>query len=770
VSISIKNTAKGTMAKEDGTFSLSVSNTETELLFSAIGFFPQTVKAHSSEVVLLLEKDNQLGEIKVYWKNPAHRIVEAAIRNRIFNDPENLFSFRYEAYHKSTITAQVDSLKLESKLGKLLANNDLYINESYSTRKFIRPNLTKETITASRTSGTRSTLFSSLTPLLQQFSFYRPFIQFQGRRLQEQVVFVNPLSEGTFKRYEFTLRDTIITEIGDSTFVIDFEPQPNKNFEGLKGVMHLHSGDFALQYVEAEPAEASLLHFRLVQMYEKVKANNWFPTELSVDWLLSDFKIGKQSLRFSIHTFLKNIELNVPIALTDFDENALEIKPDAIFQSDDFWEKHRVDSLSIREKNTYRYHQSLSWIQKNKQNAVINASEWFLGGIIPLSRHVDLSIQNLFDANVYEGFRPTLNVLTNDAFSKAIRFDARIGYGFQDKALKYGGRIRFTLHEKTRMRLNIAYQQDISEPANVQFFIWNFPQIPYELIRTFQLSRADSLRQFKAELNFRALRHATFSVSFTDEIRKPTYNYTYHSPMHDPKNPLMRDFHTTEIGVGFRYAFGEQFSQVGRGTIISTPPSPTFSVHLAKGILYFPEGITHYTKLNVRVEYSLKTPNLGETFLNFSAGKTWGNVPYPYLYNGRGSRDKGNIIWVANHFQTMALYEFTSDQYANFFLTHNFGNLLAKSSTKWFRPDLYLFQGIALGNLQNKEAHEGIKLKSLEKGYIESGLMIDNLYRQRFLKLFYVGAGVGVFRRWGANELANSKDNWAYRLVWNVMF
>ena len=38
------------------------------------------------------------------------------------------------------------------------------------------------------------------------------------------------------------------------------------------------------------------------------------------------------------------------------------------------------------------------------------------------------------------------------------------------------------------------------------------------------------------------------------------------------------------------------------------------------------------------------------------------------------------------------------------------------------------------------------------------------------MKLFYVGAGIGVFRRWGANELPNSQDNWAYRLVWNVRF
>ena len=770
VSVSIKNTTKGTLTKEDGSFEITVQNKDTELIFSSIGYFPKVLKARSTKEVYLEEKDNSLNEVVVFSINPANQIIESAVRNKPINDPEQKPSFRYEVYHKSIVSADIDSLNVNTKLGKTLKDNDLFVNESYAIHKFIRPNLTKEIITGSRTSGTKSTLFSSLTPLLQQFGFYRDFIQFQGRQLQEQLIYVNPLSAGTIGRYDFNLIDTLISEPGDSTFVIDFEPKRKSNFVGLKGTLHIHSGDYALQYVRAEPAEADLLHFRLEQIYEKINGKSWFPTELSAEWLLSEFKIGGQSLKFNIQSSLKNIEIDVPIPVTDFDENSLEFKPDAIFQNETFWQTHRADSLTVREKNTYRYHASMSLGQKFKQTAVISGSEWLLSGAIPLSKKLDLSIQNLFDANIYEGFRPTLNVLSNDNFSKFIRFDVKAGYGLKDQAFKYEGRVRFNLNEKNRMRLSLSYRSDISEPANVQFFIWNFPQIPYELIRTFQIAKADSLSQWKAELNFRALRYATFSISLIDEFRKPTYAYTYHNPMHDPMNPLMRDFHTTEIGVGFRYAFGEQFSQIGRGAIITTPPSPTFSLHIAQGILYFPEGNLPYTKVNTKLEYSFKTLNFGETFINLSAGKIWGDVPYPYLYNGRGSRDNNNIVWVANHFQTMGLYEFTSDQYANLFLTHSFGSLLAKPKTKWFRPEVAVSQGIAVGSFSNREAHNGIDFKGLEKGYFETGLMLDNLLRKRFAKLFYIGAGVGAFRRWGANELPNSSDNWTYRLVWNVAF
>ncbi|MES2517248.1 MAG: DUF5686 family protein [Bacteroidota bacterium] len=773
VSISIKNTTKGIVSKEDGSFSISVQSNDTELIFSSIGYLPKVVKASNVNVIYLEEKENQLTGVTVYYINPAHRIIDAAIKNKPLNDPERLPSFKYEVYHKSIVTADIDSLNPNKKLSKILQNSDLFVNESYATRQFIRPNLSKEIITASRTSGTKSTLFTSLTPLLQQFGFYRDFIQFQGRQLSEQLIYVNPLTKGATSRYDFNLIDTLIVEPGDSTFVIDFEPQKGSNFEGLKGVLHIHSGDFALQYVEAEPAEKSLLHFKLEQIYEKVgERSKWFPTDLSAEWLLSEFKIGGQSLRFKVRSYIKNIALDIPILASSFDENVLEIKTNAVYQDENFWKIHRPDSLSVREKKTFLYHKSKTLAQKFIQNAALNASEWFVSGMIPLSKHLDLSIQNLFDANVYEGFRPTLNILTNENFSKLIRLDAKVGYGFNDRAFKYEGRLQFLLDERTKMKLSLCYRSDISEPGNVQYFIWNSPQIPYELIRTFQIAKADSLKQIKAELNFRALKYASVSVSFTDEYRKPTYSYTYLNPMHDPASPIMKDFHTTEIGFGIRYAFGEQFSQVGRGSIITALASPIFALHFAQGILCFPEGKTYYTKLNTKVEYTINTPNFGQTFFNLTAGKIWGEVPYPYLYNGRGGKaENGNLVWVANHFNTMRLYEFTSDQYTNLFITHSFGSLLSKPKTKWFRPDVSVFQGIAFGSFtHNDNAHTGIDFKTLENGYFESGLMVDNLYRKRFMKLFYVGAGIGVFRRWGANELLNSQENWAYRLVWNVRF
>jgi len=164
-----------------------------------------------------------------------------------------------------------------------------------------------------------------------------------------------------------------------------------------------------------------------------------------------------------------------------------------------------------------------------------------------------------------------------------------------------------------------------------------------------------------------------------------------------------------------------------------------------------------------------QTRRLGQLFINLSAGSTWGDLPYPYLYAGRGSlSEAGNLLWVANHFQTMGVYEFVSDTYANVFLTHNFGKLLAQPKTSFFQPDISLVQSFGIGSLRQPDYHQKVTFQTMERGFFETGVTIDNLLRVRVLKLFYLGAGTGVFRRWGSYAFSQNQQNWALRVVWNI--
>ena len=105
--------------------------------------------------------------------------------------------------------------------------------------------------------------------------------------------------------------------------------------------------------------------------------------------------------------------------------------------------------------------------------------------------------------------------------------------------------------------------------------------------------------------------------------------------------------------------------------------------------------------------------------------------------------------------------EFLSDRYAALFFTHDFGKLLFK--TKMFKPEFALVNNVGIGTLANKNNHFGIKIKTMEKGYFESGVLINNLLNSQM-----IGLGVGVFYRYGTYALPTNKENISLKVSFKI--
>jgi hypothetical protein len=778
VNIITEKSKKGFQTNDKGEFNFKIDSKDEMLSFSFLGFQKKTLKFEPKMTVFLMPDAVALSEVTVRFKNPAEEIIKKAVENKIRNNPDKYLNYSYQSYNKSILTANLNSdiqtkktSKKQQKLNKRLENSEFFVNETIVKKKYLFPNQSKETIEASRTSGSESsTILGSMSLLLQPFSFYNDLITFRGRRIQEIMEFVNPVSLNSHKVYDFLMTDTLIID-RDSSFVIEFVPKKSANIEGLKGELIINSDGYAIEEIVAEPASKSLLmSVKINQVYERFEGK-WFPKITQTEWNMPEFKVGDLQLLLKIESHIDDISFKNQFSSSDFSENEVSIADDATYKSDDFWQQNRAENLSQKESKTYEYYKNLSGFKKFFSTASLNISEWATSGMIPLSKHLDLSAQNLFDSNIYEGFRPTINLLTSPNFSKKLRLDGKIAYGFGDQTWKYEGRARLNFGKNDHSQLTFQYRNDISEPANVQYFIWNNPQIPYELIRTFLISRADHLEQFKLELNSKVSKNGKLSIALFDETRTPNYEYKF---IRNDTEMMSEDrgLHATILSVGYRMAIGEKFSQVGRGSVITEVPKVVMLLNYEQGIMGFLTGQFQFSKINTKLEYIHKSTRLGNTFVNLTAGKSFGELPYSYLYNGRGSR-LGNwspIIWTANHFNTMGLYEFASDQYANLFVTHNFKELLFKTNVSWSKPDVSIVQGVAIGSLKNKANHQGIEFNTLEKGYFESGITVDNILRIKLKKLAFFGIGGGVFYRWGAYQLPNKNDNLTYRLVWNVGF
>jgi hypothetical protein len=184
------------------------------------------------------------------------------------------------------------------------------------------------------------------------------------------------------------------------------------------------------------------------------------------------------------------------------------------------------------------------------------------------------------------------------------------------------------------------------------------------------------------------------------------------------------------------------------------------------------KGEYDFTKVELKYDDRWVIRGVGTTTLELNAGKISGSVPYPFLFNGKGSNYDNsffNSFVVTNYFQTMGFYEFVGDQFAYLFLNHNFGRLTGTSNA-YFRPELQLVHNMGIGSLKNIQDHQGITFKTMDKGFLESGLVLSNLLRFKYLKLFYFGLGAGAFCRYGYYTLPRASDNLSFKFMLTASF
>jgi hypothetical protein len=112
----------------------------------------------------------------------------------------------------------------------------------------------------------------------------------------------------------------------------------------------------------------------------------------------------------------------------------------------------------------------------------------------------------------------------------------------------------------------------------------------------------------------------------------------------------------------------------------------------------------------------------------------------------------------------MLPYEFFSSEYINFHFRHSFGSLLLK--IKKFQPEFILASSVGFGALSYQGFHGGETFNTMEKGYFESGLIINKIINQ-LLGVNLSSFGVGAFYRYGPYKLAKTSDNIAVKMTFS---
>jgi hypothetical protein len=383
-----------------------------------------------------------------------------------------------------------------------------------------------------------------------------------------------------------------------------------------------------------------------------------------------------------------------------------------------------------------------------------------------------LPLEHFLKFNQYENVRLGLGLQTGERLSKVVVLEGCVGYGFRDQAWKYGGSVQLNIDRDNEAYFRLSYLQDIFEPGKSGFMKPPGAFDPENGLRKWVATRMDSIEQFRVDVGFRPLRFSQLNFFAQQQRRNPTYAYVFANGGDITQSKS--NFNINEFGVQARFAFKESYMQIGQNKVVTNQAYPQINISASRSFSGWLDGDYEFSKVEAKFDEQITFKSLGKTLFQISGGYSWGSIPYPYLFNGKGSLfDNTNSFsqsfLVPNHFQTMGLYEFASDRYAYLFLNHNFGRLNGTKS-KYFRPELSVVQNIGYGSLQNPGYHQNITFKTMEKGYYESGLMLSNLFRFKYMNMIYYGLGAGVFCRYGSYSLPTASENLAYKFIVSVSF
>jgi hypothetical protein len=765
---------------------------------SYVGYAPlQLDLVGAAELVIALKKATQELKEVVFaaGENPAHRIVRRAVANRRRHDPDQLASYRYQAYNKLVITSDrsalvqdmnqkgtlIDSLtadlqgaqaqrrraKLAKDSGKVqvdstdyeadvfFAKQHFFLSETVTERRFMRPNRQKETVVASRTSGFKSVAFNLVAANLQPFSFYKEYLTIFEND------YLNPLADNPFGRYQFFLEDSLLAP-PDTTYIVSFRPQPKATFRALKGIMSISTQGYAVSSVIAETADTTaLISLRFEQQYGQVDGH-WFPQQLNSLLRFRKLSVGKHRVVGYGRAYLRQVQVNAGVSPRDFDPISVEALDQATSRDSLYWASHRPGPLSAPEQRTYQFMDSVG--QKRGFDKFANFFRYFSTDRIPLGAF-NLRFSQLIDFNNYEGYRLALPLETGDRLSRHLVLGGHLAYGFRDRALKYGGFVRVDLNRRRGFFVQASWLQDLSEPALPGLAGPRTGRRSALGLRRVFGSLMDSVRELRAEVGFRPTwNHLQLLVGLGTQQRSPTYAYQF-GPLGEPPTPT---FQLTEAAAELTYTANERNTLVAGRSVFVRAGYPLARLRVAQGFAGWLGGQFDYQKVDISLEHVLRSKWLGRTTVQVQAGYVRGQVPLSLLYFVPGGSATGYNFILAQAFQTAGIYEFAASQYAALFVQHNFGRLTRRF--RYSRPELILAQHVGYGQLAHPELHRGLALQSLERGLLESGLVLRNLLRVEYSQTLYLGFGAGVFGRYGAYRRDLWYDNLTLRLAINLDF
>ena len=775
-------TGKTVTGDVDGKFIIEEADNISLFTVSYTGYETKTVNTSADRQYYNIElsyKATTLNELVISNENPAKKIMQEAIRRKQYNDPQQkLKSFRYKMYDRLVVTANPDSIsgKLDSlyiyekagrrlqkidssgfKFKKLIEKQHIYQTEKVSEFNFNDNQGLKETILATRMAGFKQPVYEIIGLTFQSYSVYSNSIEIIETK------YAGPLANNAFTDYNYTILDTVVLD-SRNTFMVYFTPKnPNKK-KKLEGILYIDQNNYGV--AKAVFRVRNILDVTSAHYFKYEKEYDlWFPDSNVLKIVKGnnkeDIKILGETITFDapdensdrekeasdfIYVMSKSQnfekEFNIPVKIKH-SSVAIEIGREAITREDSYWNRFR-DTLDDRSMKTYIALDSIIAKDNWEQRLILGRN--IINGYLPVGA-VDIDLRDVARYNNYEGFRLGLGGVTNNKFAETFRISGYGVYGTKDGEFKYSLGSAIRLDEFSNTWIGGSYTDDLKEIASTSFITDKRVFKIYDP-RPINVSTFYNHQTWRAYVETKMLPKTESVVELTRSRIDPKFHYLY-----NPSGIIYPVFNLTMATFAVQWNPFSDFMQTPIGRIENEKRFPKFAFQYTQALAGIAGGDFTFGKMDFRAEYEKKYINGQKSSLLIQAGVAIGDAPLTHQYSISPNNLNKETIFSRitfagkNSFETMYFNEFFSSQFVMMQLKHGLRKFEIYEKIKLSPVVVTRF---AWGNMENIGDHSGFQFNTLEKGYYESGIELNEIF---------MGLGISGFYRYGPYHLPNFDQN-----------
>lgn len=769
-----------TIADLDGNFRLTPVFLNDSIAFSYVGYEPQKILADVQRNLLIkmIPISENLQEVAI-GNNSAKKIMQRVLTNKVQNDPQKkLKYYNFKVYNKLVITANPDSIngtldsifvtnrgvrrfvELDSTdyvFKKIISKQHIYQTEKISKVQFDGIHF-KETVEATKMAGFKKPIYELIGLKLMSFSIYDD----QYDLLENK--FNGPVGITALEDYSYKILDTISIQ-NRKVFLIYFTTKKRKKENGLHGVLYIDAENYAV--AKAVLRVKSIIDISATHEYDYFPEEKiWFPSGRTFKIIKGrsdeNIKLLGGQIQFQadnyddstekvtsdfVQLISKSVyfehEFNKPLVILR-KTLAIQVKDNAIKKSDLFWQQNRKDTLDFRGIETYKSLDSIV-ISKGIERK-LDIGRRILDGYVPVGI-LDIDLRYLIKYNNFEGFRFGFGGVTNEKLSDVFKLDGYVAYGLKDDNLKYKYGSAFRVGKASNTWIGGSYADDLREIASTSFAIDKRIFKIYDP-RPINVSTFYNYKQIRGFIETKIIPKTESIWELTQTKVDPSFDYSFKY-----KDKIYDKFTLTTFMLSVQWNPFSDFMLTPSGRLEIEKNYPKFTFQITKSLPGVVGNDFEYTKFDLRIDIQKKYINGQKTTFYSEVGIGLGDIPLTHLYNmSPNSLNNDKLlqrltIAGKNSFETMFFNEFFSSRYAFFQIKHGFKRVTLFKKVK---PYLVLVSRLGWGTMQKPEQHLGIQYKTLEDGYLESGIELNKIFK---------GFGISGFYRYGPNQLSQFEDN-----------